>query len=239
MKVDLRQARARSAGSRRCKLCDRAPGPRGVLREQALGLLHPGAAGRRRRRPRSSSSTSHSGYAIRPVLTAILKHPRLYDGPADGEAAGRLHSPGCCARSATASRPRTGSGSTRWPGQQLFYPPNVRGLERRPLARHLDVPRPLADGAARAAEARVQPRPRAARRDRPPADPAQARRPGDSARGARSGSPRRPDAALLAYAEKTHGRRRRRRRPAEEAFPLMTYNALRHLAAVSPEMQTA
>ena len=44
--------------------------------------------------------------------------------------------------------------------------------------------------------------------------------------------------ALLAYAEKTmaaaiadEGRQR--------AFPVMTYNALRHLVAVSPEMQTA
>jgi hypothetical protein len=45
-------------------------------------------------------------------------------------------------------------------------------------------------------------------------------------------------ASLLAYAEKTMAAA-----VADDyrqkAFPLMTYNGLRHLAAVSPEMQTA
>ena len=107
------------------------------------------------------------------------------------------------------------------------------GLERRPLARHLEVPRPLAD------------RERALKKhafNAEHASPATAaERPASSSTGAPLGGPRVTDhtrALALAYAEKTMAAAiadddRQR------TFPLMTYNALRHLVAVSPEMQTA
>ena len=81
-------------------------------------------------RPRSSSSsTSSSGYAIRPVLEAILCSPQLYDGPADGQAADRVRGRACCAPASA----RSPSNSWNWVlsgcGQVLYYPPDVSGWD--------------------------------------------------------------------------------------------------------------
>jgi uncharacterized protein (DUF1800 family) len=176
-----------------------------------------------------------SRYAVRPVVAAILRHPLLYEGPR------MIKSP--VVYTAGLLRARGDRITTEdWiyldamAGQQLFYPPNVSGwnddrwldtstfrarwlIARRALERHAFSP----DHAAAA--------------DRPPADPAKLV---DKAlawwAGLRVSSATR--GALLDYAQKAmgaaiadEGRQR--------AFPVMTYNGLRHLAAVSPEMQTA
>ena len=78
----------------------RAPEPRVVLRPEALELLHPDAAGTRRRRRELEALYIGSNYAIGPVVEAILKHPDLYTGR-DGQAARRLHR-----RHAARARPR-------------------------------------------------------------------------------------------------------------------------------------
>ena len=77
------------------------------------------------------------------MLEAILRHPRLYDGPAHGEAAGRLHR-----RPAARPRPRRrhrrpGSGSADGAGQRLFYPPNVAGWDDTRWLDTSTLPRPL------------------------------------------------------------------------------------------------
>ena len=76
----VRQDRALDVGGRRAH-GRRPPEAPVVLRREALELLHPDARPTPARRPSSSSSTSSSGYEIRPVLEAILCSPQLYDGP--------------------------------------------------------------------------------------------------------------------------------------------------------------
>jgi uncharacterized protein (DUF1800 family) len=77
----------------------------------------------------------HSGYEVRPVVDAILRHPALYDGPRMVKSptlyiAGLLRSLG------------RGIDTEAWTwlsslaGQQLFYPPNVAGWDD---ARWLDT----------------------------------------------------------------------------------------------------
>ncbi len=176
-----------------------------------------------------------SGHNVRPVLTAILQHPLLYEGPRMTKSpvvytAGLLRIRG----------DRIATEDWIWldamAGQQLFYPPNVSGWNddrwldtSRFRARWLIARRALERHAANAEHEKPK--------DRPPSDPDKLV---DQALafwgGARVSDHTRN--ALLAYAEKTmaaaiadSGRQR--------SFPTMTYNALRHLVAVSPEMQTA
>ena len=52
-----------------------------VLRDEALGLLRPGAAERGAPGARSSTSTSTAATRSAPVVEAILRHPALYSGP--------------------------------------------------------------------------------------------------------------------------------------------------------------
>ena len=69
-----------------------------------------------------------SGYAIRPVVEAILKHPQLYDGP-------RLVKSPVVYTAGLLRRIRRGIDTSDWvwldsmSGQQLFYPPNVAGWD--------------------------------------------------------------------------------------------------------------
>jgi uncharacterized protein (DUF1800 family) len=176
-----------------------------------------------------------SGFEIRPVVAAILRHPLLYEGPR------MVKSP--VVYTAGLLRTRGDRIETEdWiyldamAGQQLFYPPNVSGwnddhwldtstfrarwlIARRALQKHATNP----DHAKRS--------------ERPPSDPVTLV---DRALGwwgsLRVSSHTR--GALLDYAGKTMASA-----IADEdrlrTFPVMTYNALRHLAAVSPEMQTA
>jgi uncharacterized protein (DUF1800 family) len=176
-----------------------------------------------------------SGHNIRPVVAAILKHPLLYEGPRMTKSpvvytAGLLRVHG----------DRIATEDWIWlnamAGQQLFYPPNVSGWND---DRWLDTSRFRARWliARRALERHAFNAEHASPKDRPPADPAQLV---DKAisfwGGVRLSDHTRK--ALLAYAEKTMAAAiadddRQR------SFPMMTYNALRHLVAVSPEMQTA
>ena len=70
-----------------------------------------------------------SGYEIRPVLEAILCAPQLYDGPAHGQAADRLRSPGCCAPASAAITDNSWSWVSSGAGQRVYYPPDVAGWD--------------------------------------------------------------------------------------------------------------
>ncbi len=177
----------------------------------------------------------HSGYQIRPVVTAILRHPLLYEGPR------MVKSP--VVYTAGLLRTRGDRIETEdWiyldamAGQQLFYPPNVSGwnddrwLDTSTFrARWLIARRALQKHALNPDHARPA--------DRPPADPEKLV---DSALGWWGSLRVSPHtrAALLDYAQKTMAAAIADE-DRQKTFPLMTYNALRHLAAVSPEMQTA
>jgi hypothetical protein len=177
----------------------------------------------------------HSGFEIRPVLTAILRHPLLYEGPRMTKSpvvytAGLLR----------ARNDRVTTEDWIWldamAGQQLFYPPNVSGWND---DRWLDTSSFRARWliARRALEKHAFNSEHEAPADRPPSDPVKLV---DKALGFWGGL-RVSDhthSALLTYSQKTmaaavadEGR--------QKSFPTMTYNALRHLVAVCPEMQTA
>ena len=176
-----------------------------------------------------------SGFQIRPVVTAILKHPLLHEGPRMTKSpvvynAGLLRIRG--------DRVETGD----WvyldamAGQQLFYPPNVSGWDNTRWldtssfqARWLIARRALQKHALNPDHARPS--------ERPPADPQKLV---DLALGWWNSLQVSPhtSAALLDYASKTMAAAVADP-DRQKTFPLMTYNALRHLVAVSPEMQTA
>ena len=112
-----------------CRLCVHHPKHRSFFVDEALELLHP------HRRPPAATRRGleqlyvASRFAVRPVVEAILRHPRLYTGP-------RMVKPpvvylaGHAPRDASAeSTPRPGPGSRNQAGQQLFYPPNVAGWD--------------------------------------------------------------------------------------------------------------
>jgi uncharacterized protein (DUF1800 family) len=69
-----------------------------------------------------------SGYAVRPVVEAILKHPALYTGP-------RMTKPPAVLTAGMLRALGRGIDTTAWvwlgalAGQQLFYPPNVAGWD--------------------------------------------------------------------------------------------------------------
>ena len=69
-----------------------------------------------------------SGFAIRPVVEAILKHPQLYNGP-------RMVKPPVVYLAGMLRARRRGIDTEAWTwlsnqaGQQLFYPPNVAGWD--------------------------------------------------------------------------------------------------------------
>ena len=175
-----------------------------------------------------------SGYSTRQVLSAILKHPRLYEGP-------RMVKPPAvylAGHAADARRPHLdrGLGLALDPGRSAALLPAERlGLERRPLARHLDVPaRAGTWPSGSCGSTRTTPTTRSA--GTVPSDPAKLVDRAVSFWGIQvSDTTRR---ALLTYAQKAMGAAvadddRQRK------FPPMTLNALRHLVAASPEMQTA
>ena len=175
-----------------------------------------------------------SGRQIRPVLVAILKHPLLYTGP-------RMTKPPVVylAGMLRALDDRIATEDYIWlsalAGQLLFYPPNVSGwnderwldtstfrarwlLAGRVLRKHALHPDHVRRG-----EVPVEPEKLVDRAIEFWGSPAMS----DATR-----------AALLAYARKTMGAA-----IADDgrlkSFPPMTLNALRHLVAVAPEMQTA
>ena len=177
----------------------------------------------------------HSGFQIRPVVSAILRHPLLYEGPR------MVKSP--VVYTAGLLRTRGDRVETEdWiyldamAGQQLFYPPNVSGWND---DRWLDTSTFRARWliARRALQKHSFNADHASPGDRPPSDPVKLV---DRSLGW-WGSLRVSDhtrSALLVYAQKTMAAAIADENR-QKSFPLMTYNALRHLAAVSPEMQTA
>ena len=175
-----------------------------------------------------------SGHEVRPVLAAILKHPLLHSGP-------RMTKPPVVylAGMLRALGDRISTGDWVWlsilAGQLLFYPPNVSGwnddrwLDTSTFrARWLIADRVLRKHALS---------PDHTRRGAVPIEPEKLVEHAIDF----WGGPAITDAthaALLAYARKVMGAA-----IADDgrlkSFPPMTLNALRHLIAVSPEMQTA
>ena len=177
-------------------------------------------------------STSRAATQIRPVVEAILKHPALYDGP-------RMVKPPAVYTAGLLRAHRRGIDTTAWAwlgtmaGQQLFYPPNVAGWDD---SRWLDTA--TWRGRWWIAQARRSARTRSTRD--------KAAQPYDATELVAR--------ALDFWHEPRADRRRRsarcRRSPAralgdagtatwkKEQYPAMTQNALRHLIAVSPDMQT-
>jgi uncharacterized protein (DUF1800 family) len=172
-----------------------------------------------------------SSYGIVPIVEAILKHPLLFEGP-------RLVKPPVVYTAGLLRRIRRGIDVTDWvwldsmSGQQLFYPPNVAGWDD---SRWLDT----ATWRGRWWIAQYALDPYAL-------DPESAKAPYDAKKLLRSslafwhqpplGKPTRT--ALQAFAHRalddaagTDWKK--------QAYPPMVANALRHLIAVSPELQAA
>jgi uncharacterized protein (DUF1800 family) len=172
-----------------------------------------------------------SGHAVRPVVSAILKHPALYDG-------GRLVKSPAVYTAGLLRRLGRPIDTTSWTwigamaGQQLFYPPNVAGWDD---ARWLDT----ATWRGRWWTAQNVLRPYAL-------DPGKAAQPYDP-RSLLDGAlafwnhpalSEHTHAALLRFAQQAladAGNESWKRRQ----YPVMTQNALRQLVAVSPDLQTA
>jgi uncharacterized protein (DUF1800 family) len=176
-----------------------------------------------------------SGFQVRPVVAAILRHPLLYEGPRMVKSpvvytAGLLRLRG----------DRIETDDWVWldamAGQQLFYPPNVSGWDE---TRWLDTSTFRARWLiARRSLQKHSPNPEhAPRGERPPADPKALV---DRALGwwGSMNVSQHTRAALLDYATKSMNAAIADE-DRQRTFPFMTYYALRHLAAVSPEMQTA
>jgi len=172
-----------------------------------------------------------SGYGIRPVVEAILRHPALFDGP-------RLVKPPVVYTAGLLRRIRRGIDTTAWTwldamsGQQLFYPPNVAGWDD---TRWLDT----ATWRGRWWIAQYALDPYAL-------DPAHAKKPDDAKKLLASalsfwhepqlGKPTRQ--ALHAFAHRALGDAVGTDWKTQQ-YPPMVDNALRQLIAVSPELQAA
>lgn len=172
-----------------------------------------------------------SKYAVRPVVSAILSHPALYEGP-------RMVKPPVVYNAGLLRRIRRGIDTTAWTwldsmaGQQLFYPPNVGGWDD---TRWLDT----ATWRGRWWIAQYV-------LDRHALDPGHAKQPDDASKlfdhACRfwDNPPLGPATrhALHAFARRAlhdakHDSWKR------EQYPVMVQNALRQLIAVSPELQAA
>jgi uncharacterized protein (DUF1800 family) len=172
-----------------------------------------------------------SDYAVRPVATAILKHPALYNG-------GRLVKPAVVYTAGLLRRIGRPIDTTSWSwiasmsGQVLFYPPNVAGWDD---DRWLDT----ATWRGRWWTAQNVLRPYAL-------DPGKASQPYDAQKlvdGALAfwrhpALGEQTKAALLRFAQASlndaAGASWKKKQ-----YPVMVQNALRQLIAVSPELQTA
>lgn len=172
-----------------------------------------------------------SGRRIKPLVAAILKHPALYESP-------RMVKSPTVFNAGLLRRLGRGVDTTAWSwlgamaGQQLFYPPNVAGWDE---SRWLDT----ATWRGRWWIATYVLRPYAL-------DPVTASQPYDAQAlvdGALDFWSRPPlgdgtRAALLSFAQgaladaRTSSWKRKQ-------YPVLAQNALRHLIAVSPELQTA
>ncbi len=144
-----------------------------------------------------------SGYTARPVVRAILKHPHLYDGPRMVKPP-VVYTAGLLRAAGSRSRHGVVDMALRERGPAALLPAERVGLERRPLARHGDLPGPVGHrraghphgparpeqgaGTVRRGQA---PRPRARLLGQPAALAGHAPRPPRLHRTARSGPPTR------------------------------------------------
>jgi uncharacterized protein (DUF1800 family) len=170
-----------------------------------------------------------SGRLVQPVLTAILKHPALYEGP-------RLVKPPAVYNAGLLRRLGRGIDTTAWSwvgamaGQQLFYPPNVAGWDD---TRWLDT----ATWRGRWWIAQYVLRPSALDPDKA-TQPFDAQQLVDNAIGFWNNPPLSEATrnALLQFARAALGDANQWQR---RSYAVMTQNALRHLIAVSPDLQSA
>ena len=172
-----------------------------------------------------------SGYAVKPVVTAILKHPALFAG-------GRLTKSPAIYTAGLLRRIGRSVDTTAWAwldamaGQQLFYPPNVAGWDD---SRWLDT----ATWRGRWWIAQYVLQPYAL-------DPGKAAQPYDAAKlldGALAfwhhpALTSSTHAALLDFAQKALSDARNESWKRKQ-YSVMAQNALRQLIAVSPDFQTA
>ena len=176
-----------------------------------------------------------SGHQIRPIVTAILKHPLLYEGPRMVKSP-VLYTAGMLRQRGDRIETDDWVYLDAMAGQQLFYPPNVAGWDE---TRWLDTSTFRARWliARRALQKHASNPDHTKPADRPPADPVKLV---DRALGWWGSLQVSPNTrkAMLDYAQKTMAAAVADE-DRQKSFPVMTYNALRHLAAVSPEMQTA
>jgi Protein of unknown function (DUF1800) len=172
------------------------------------------------------------GYAVKPVVQAILLHPDFYEGP-------RMVTPPVVHTAGLLRRIGAGIATTDWAwigqmaGQQLFYPPNVAGWD---YTRWLDTATFLGRWTAvgRVLQGRT------GNPSRPPAN-----MPSDpAALVTRAASFWRNPPLSPATVELLTGFARRALADAkadweQKAYPVLVENALRQLIAVSPDLQTA
>jgi hypothetical protein len=169
--------------------------------------------------------------AVRPVLEAILRHPALYEGPRLVKSP-VVYTAGLLRRLDMPIKTTAYSWLAGMSGQTLFYPPNVAGWDD---TRWLDT----ATWRGRWWTVQTILEPHAL-------DPAKASQPFDAAKlldGALEfwRRPALTDAtrsALLAFAQASLADAGRSSWKKQQ-YPVMTQNALRHLIAVSPELQAA
>ena len=205
-----------------------------------------GATSCRRRRPRPPARRSRrlyleSGHQIRPVLEAILLLPELYDGPAHGQAAGRVRSPGML----RALGPHITGEQWTWlsdrRGPAALPPAGRVGLGRQALAGLEHDPRRAGTWSNTSSPATRSTRASAAAAPTRPRRPS--RRVGRRARLLARPAPDRPIPRMRC------SRTRAFQPPADSDTPeywqpaarpgrAQRQNALRHLIAVSPDYQT-
>jgi uncharacterized protein (DUF1800 family) len=170
-----------------------------------------------------------SGYEVRPVLEAILRHPALYTGP-------RMVKPPAVYVAGLLRTLKRGIDTDSWTwlmslaGQQLFYPPNVAGWDD---ARWLDT----ATYRARWIIAAYAIRPHVLKSDK-------AKLPNDAAKLLRRAEAFLGEPTLTSH---THAELKRFAKRAlsdahsqwkKEQYPALIENALRQLLAASPDLQT-
>jgi uncharacterized protein (DUF1800 family) len=172
-----------------------------------------------------------SGYEVKPVLEVVLRHPVLYDGP-------RMTKPPVVHIAGLLRRIGAGITTDAWAwigglsGQQLFYPPNVAGWDD---TRWLDTAtfRGRWIGVAQLLNDRRL-------------DPSKARTPIDAPTALsralafwnHPALSDRTHAALLRFAQGAlHDAGSQRWKQVQ--YPVLVENALRHLIAVSPDLQTS
>ena len=212
-----------------CRLCLRHPSHPSFFAAKLWGYFVPtppdGATARELERLYRTS-----GYEVRPVVEAILRHPDLHTGP-------RMVKPPVVYTAGLLRALGRQIDTDDWAwlgelsGQQLFYPPSVAGWDD---ARWLDT----STFRGRWAAANWAARPHAL-------DPEKDERPFDAAKlvsAAHSfwGKPSLSTttrAALVDFAERALGDANERWK--RRAYPALVENALRLLVAASPDLQTA